>query len=516
LEATLDEEYDVEFHIKYNQEEDQLDIIMNNISRSKLFAKQNSEFKYKTLFLSKVTHEFKNPLICITELVNQKIDDLDPIEHKNILSSFNQIKSISDYLCILIKDFNHYTEKEFDFKWGDLEIREINLEEILTFCNSIAEILLKKSNKTNCVNYLCIKDPNLINWIKIDETRLKQVLINLISNAIKFTHNGEIKLEISNVVESELKFTLTDTGMGMPEAIKKNFIEENFKDFNIRSDGTLAFGLSICKNLVRMMGGNLHYVSRNVGTCFSFTIPIAINNNSEINTTKINNNSYEHTYFRAIRRLKSKIFIQNDSEDPNLSGSFIDIINSENNNSILFSKYQSKCFNPEDKKETEIKKISQGSFNKLIPCFNENLSKFNFNSNELNCIIADDDMLPRKSTVRVLRNISKEFNIPINIMEVNDGCEIISVIYKSLLKGIKVSLVLSDENMNFINGTTCAKILKDMENSKNLCSIPFYLNSSYNKDVFEGKLHNIQEIFDKPISFENAKRIIFKIIDNHN
>jgi two-component sensor histidine kinase len=103
-----------EIHCRYNSSnpEAELEILYNDVTRTKTNEKHKAEYKYKTLFLSKVAHEFKNPLICISELIDQSIENL-PMEvmvKNNISSNLKQIKALSSNLHILIKDLNFYSQ----------------------------------------------------------------------------------------------------------------------------------------------------------------------------------------------------------------------------------------------------------------------------------------------------------------------------------------------------------------------------------------------------------------------
>jgi hypothetical protein len=100
---------------RYYRVNDRYEFIFNDITRSKQIEQKNAEFKYKTLFLSKIAHEFKNPLLCISELVEQVHDSLLVSKHvkgeNNNLKILKQIKSMSGYLIILVKDMDFFSQK---------------------------------------------------------------------------------------------------------------------------------------------------------------------------------------------------------------------------------------------------------------------------------------------------------------------------------------------------------------------------------------------------------------------
>ena len=82
--------------------------------------------------------------------------------------------------------------------------------------------------------------------------------------------------------------------------------------------------------------------------------------------------------------------------------------------------------------------------------------------NVYNIIVTDDDYLPRQSTVRILNKISEQLNINFNIIEAEDGIDTINHVYHAWKSGAKISLILSDQNMNFMYGTNSAEIIKEV------------------------------------------------------
>jgi hypothetical protein len=135
------------------------EFIFNDITRSKLIEEKNAEFKYKNLFLSKVAHEFKNPLLCICELVEQISEKIDQVsEVKDILK---QIKSMSHYLIILIKDLDYFSQYNTG-RIKTVEMDYVNLDDLIQFCEDILIALMKNLNKEDYVKlelYKCNKLP---------------------------------------------------------------------------------------------------------------------------------------------------------------------------------------------------------------------------------------------------------------------------------------------------------------------------------------------------------------------
>ena len=117
---------------------------------------------------------------------------------------------------------------------------------------------------------------NNANIVVSDQRRVEQILLNLISNAIKFTEKGEVRLEC-RVTNGWMEISVRDTGIGIrQEDMEKLFIPFNQLEtgLNRRHEGT-GLGLSICKSLVNLLGGQIHAESEwGVGSTFTFTLPL--------------------------------------------------------------------------------------------------------------------------------------------------------------------------------------------------------------------------------------------------
>lgn len=113
---------------------------------------------------------------------------------------------------------------------------------------------------------------------KGDEQRLTQVLLNLVGNAIKFTDEGEVSLQV-RASNSEFLVSVTDTGLGISEADQQKIMEEfqQADTSSTREKGGTGLGLAIAKHLVEMHGGRLWVESRpGKGSTFSFTLPVRV------------------------------------------------------------------------------------------------------------------------------------------------------------------------------------------------------------------------------------------------
>lgn len=236
----------------------------------------------KNLFLANISHEYRTPLNAIigfTEIAKGEIKD------QTSLAYFNQINDSSKILLGIVNDVLDYSKMQA----GELrlEARPFNL---MTASQNIADILSdkakQKSIKLNVELSSCCDE-----WVLADEVRFKQILINLINNAIKFTNEGEVTIKCSSQADGELqkRFTISviDTGIG----IEKEALEELFKPFSqaeasiSRRFGGTGLGLSIVKQLCELMFGEVKAESElGKGSTFTISIPFTLTQAPAITT----------------------------------------------------------------------------------------------------------------------------------------------------------------------------------------------------------------------------------------
>ncbi len=239
-------------------------------------AKANEEIleasKLKSQFVANMSHEIRTPMNGIIGMCNALLTT--QLDNKQLDYAF-LIKEASNSLLVIINDILDFSKIEANKL--ELEFIEFNIDNVIeTTCDILASQVQKK--KLSLMSFI---DPNISTKFIGDPERLKQILINLGGNAIKFTQSGEViisaKLHSQENNITNILFSVEDNGIGLKEVDFNSIIKPFMQaDGSIsRRFGGTGLGLSICKKLIDLMHGNFGIdQDRQVGSKFWFTIPL--------------------------------------------------------------------------------------------------------------------------------------------------------------------------------------------------------------------------------------------------
>lgn len=265
----------------------------------------------KSRFLANISHEIRTPLNAIVGFSSMldKVDD--QVEQRRMIRHIN---NASESLMDLVESVLDLSRIEA----GQLRI-QMSRVDIRTMLQSI-EGLFSLQTRNNGVEYTTFIAPDIPPYMLADMQRLRQVLVNLIGNAVKFTTDGKIKVSVKaadvNGNYPILRFEIQDTGPGIPYDFQHN-IFDRFKqvdDSAQRQHGGTGLGTAIAKNLVELMGGKIGLQSSyGSGSCFWFTIPLqAVSGASRTIDAQIN--VPVDTSKRAPGKARARVLIAEDSE----------------------------------------------------------------------------------------------------------------------------------------------------------------------------------------------------------
>jgi len=333
FEFDLDKKIFQVFYRNLKEYDNIIDFALYDITDIKEAERIKAENQIKSKFFAKIAHEFKTPINCIIALlknIKKKLEiisnisiDKDNIysttQKNHVFSEINLAESLSNYTIFLINDIIDYSMSYQKINY-EINIENVNIKDVIKFCKNILTSLLISKEKDKHIKIFIDYDPiieanNYI--IYSDPFRLKQILLNFISNSVKFTKSGYIKLkteikvkekEINNIdIENSindnnniLKISVIDSGLGLNDEEINNIFNDkkNFskKDYNKEGSG---LGLIICKNIADMLKHKMEVSSiLDNGSEFSINLECQILNTSKKNHifNTVNRNSSQESF----------------------------------------------------------------------------------------------------------------------------------------------------------------------------------------------------------------------------
>ena len=527
---------------------------------SLIISKEKAEMasKSKSEFLANMSHEIRTPLngvIGFTDLLMKT--ELTESQSSYMQTVYNSANSLLD----LINDILDFSKIEA----GKLELSKEKID-LIELCEQIIDLFKHQAHKKDLEILLNIS-PMIDRFVWVDALRLKQIMINLIGNAIKFTEKGEIELKIeSECIENDssqrmFSFSVRDTGMGIaPQNLDKIFFAFDQEDASTtRKFGGSGLGLTISNRLLELMGSKLKVEStQGVGSVFHFNIKLKSDNASDDSLEPLRNVNKvlvvdDNHHNREI--LKEMLASQNLETTLVSNGvEAIDILEKNKDFDLAIIDYHMPYLDGlelikhirevldldkeqlpllllhssgEDDKISQKCKEYQVQFNKTKPIhmkdlFNlidqieyplkvkptavQNISsnaQLELIENEFSILVAEDNPVNKHLT----RTILKKLMPKVHLIEVDNGQEAVLAFQNE-----QIDLIFMDIQMPILSGFEASQQIRDFEKKKELKITPIIaLTARTIKGERERCMsYGMNDYVTKPVIMQTLKKVLIK------
>jgi len=293
-----------------------------------LKEKAESANKLKSIFLANMSHDIRTPMNAILgfsdllkkQNLNEKLDEY-----------VDNISRAGNFLLHLINNILDLSKIEA----GQIDIvyKTFFLDELIINLNSIFKNQFKRKN----INFEIEEDDNLPNKIYSDHLRLQQILMNLLSNALKYTIEGQVRLKIKYFDKTdEISFIITDTGIGIPKDVQDKLFSPfySIQQSSLINEFSTGLGLAICKDLSKLLGGNIKMKSK-LGKGSVFTLKIPVNSLKVENIKKKGNKQAKIDETKLKSHTNKRILL---AEDNSVNAELLyDMLEDRGFNDIIFA-----------------------------------------------------------------------------------------------------------------------------------------------------------------------------------
>ena len=249
------------------------DLTVNNEKLLKAREEAHNANQAKSQFLANMSHELRTPLNAVIGLTEMLKEDAEDDENEDYLEPLDRIHNASKHLLTLINDILDLSKIEA----GKIELfeEEFNLPKMVEDVIETSRPLAEKND-----NRIEIRMDQDLDSIYADETRVRQIILNLISNACKFTEKGEVHIEVRKILEVEtdlIEISVRDTGIGLSEEQQQKLFQAftQADSSTTRKYGGTGLGLTITRQLSRLMGGDVT-VESELGKGTKFTASLRL------------------------------------------------------------------------------------------------------------------------------------------------------------------------------------------------------------------------------------------------